>query len=254
MTSIVPVKLSANLVEALAGTFLSPRYDDPRPTPQFHRECWELYSSDYPACMAIAPRDHAKTTGLTYDYVMAEVLFRSSDYVIIISSTEEMASEIMLNISEELHENQDLRIEFGVKKFLVDSKTDIIVEMVDGHKFRILARGAEQRIRGRMWNGKRPNLMVCDDMEDDEQVENRDRRLKFRKWFFRAAKQALRRRVRFAFTEQYFMKTAFCPASVSLRSGNISSIRPTSPLVIFRIFSGPSGGQKKSFGTNARSS
>lgn len=185
------VILTADLIEALAGTFLSPRYDDPRPTPQFHREAWKLYSSSHPSCMVIAPRDHAKTTGLTYDYVMAEVLFRTSDYVIIISSTEEMAQEIMSNISEELHENTDLRSEFGVKKFLVDSKTDIIVEMTDGHKFRILARGAEQRIRGRIWNGKRPNLLVCDDMEDDEQVENRDRRQKFRRWFFRAAKQAL---------------------------------------------------------------
>jgi predicted phage terminase large subunit-like protein len=42
-----------------------------------------------------------------------------------------------------------------------------------------------------MWNGKRPDLIVCDDMEDDEQVENKDRRSKFRRWFFRAAKQAL---------------------------------------------------------------
>ena len=61
----------------------------------------------------------------------------------------------------------------------------------DGHRLRILVRGAEQRIRGKLWKGKRPNLMVCDDMEDDEQVENPERRKKFRRWFFRAAKQAL---------------------------------------------------------------
>jgi hypothetical protein len=67
----------------------------------------------------------------------------------------------------------------------------VIVVCADGHRFRILARGAEQKIRGAMWKGKRPNLIVCDDMEDDEQVENKDRRTKFRKWFFRAAKQAL---------------------------------------------------------------
>ena len=34
---------------------------------------------------------------------------------------------------------------------------------------------------------------MCDDLEDDEQVENADRRSKFRRWFFRAAKQALGR-------------------------------------------------------------
>lgn len=185
------VKLTADLIESFAGTFISPRYDMARPTPPFHRECWALYASDSPAAMVIAPRDHAKSTALTTDYILAECLFRTSDYVILVGSTEDGAAEQLGNITEELTENEDLIREFGVKKFLRTSTTDVIVEMADGHRFRILARGAEQRIRGRLWKGKRPNLLVCDDQEDDEQVENPDRRSKFRRWFFRAAKQAL---------------------------------------------------------------
>lgn len=185
------VKLTGALIEAFAGTFLSARYDDPMPTPQFHREAWDLYASDYSSCGVVAPRDHAKSTSLTFDYVMAEVCWRTSDYVIIIGSTEDKAAEQLSNISEELHENQDLREEFGITDFETDQKTEIIVVCDDGHRFRILARGAEQKIRGAMWKGKRPNLIVCDDMEDDEQVESAERRRKFRKWFFRAAKQSL---------------------------------------------------------------
>lgn len=185
------VRLSADLIEAFAGTFLSPRYDDAKPTPPFHRDAWKLYTSSYPQVMCIAPRDHAKSTGLTFDYILAEVLFRSSDYVIIVSSTEDKASEQLSNISDELHDNEDLRVEFGVKSFDTDGKQDIVVVMDDGHRFRILARGAEQKIRGAMWKGKRPNLIVMDDAEDDEQVESKERRAKFRRWFFRAAKQAL---------------------------------------------------------------
>lgn len=188
-TAIVP--LTADLIEAFAGTFISPRFDEQRPTPAFHREVWELYASDVPACEAIAPRDHAKSTAFTTVYTLAEALFRSSDYIILIGSTEEGSAEQLGNIIEELTENDDLRREFGVKRFLKSSNLDVIVEMTDGHKFRIIAKGAEQRIRGRLWKGKRPNLIVADDMEDDEQVENPDRRAKFRRWFFRAAKQAL---------------------------------------------------------------
>jgi len=187
------VKLTAALIEAFAGTFLSVRYDSPKPTPPFHRECWELYASDIAQAGVVAPRGHAKSTGLTFAYTMAEVCFRISDYVIIIGSTEDKASELLSNISEELHTNTDLRVEFGIIGFEVDQKTEIIVTCDDGHRFRIMARGAEQKIRGAMWNGKRPNLIVCDDMEDDEQVENKDRRAKFRRWFFRAAKQSLSR-------------------------------------------------------------
>lgn len=141
--------------------------------------------------MVIAPRDHAKSTALTTDYILAECLFRTSDYVILVGSTEDGAAEQLGNIVEELTENDDLIREFGVKRFLRTSNTDVICELRDGWRFRIIAKGAEQRIRGRLWKGKRPNLLVCDDTEDDEQVENADRRAKFRRWFFRAAKQAL---------------------------------------------------------------
>lgn len=185
------VRLTADLIESFAGTFVSPRFDDQRPTPAFHREAWALYASDAAACEVIAPRDHAKSTGLTTVYTLAECLFRTSDYVILVGSTEDGSAEQLGNIVEELTENEDIIREFGVKKFLRTSNTDVICEMNDGHRFRIIAKGAEQRIRGRLWKGKRPNLLVCDDMEDDEQVENADRRAKFRRWFFRAAKQAL---------------------------------------------------------------
>ena len=187
------VKLSSELIENFSGSYLSPRYDDARPTPEFHRQAWKLYCSDYTNCMVIAPRDHAKTTALSVDYILAESLFKSSDYIILVGSTEVKAQEILSNISEELHENELLIKDFKLKEFEVDAKTELIVVMSDGHRFRILARGAEQRIRGALWKGKRPNLIVADDMEDDEQVESKDRRIKFRRWFFRAAKQALSR-------------------------------------------------------------
>lgn len=185
------LKLTAELIESFAGMYLSPRYDNPKPTPAFHRDAWKLYCSEEIQAAVIAPRDHAKSTGLTFDYILAEVCFKTSDYVILVGSTEDKAGEQLSNISEELHENTDLRADFEIDKFEVDTRTEVIVRMRDGHRFRILARGAEQRIRGSLWKGKRPNLIVCDDMEDDEQVENKDRRSKFRRWFFRALKQAL---------------------------------------------------------------
>ena len=185
------MKLTADLIEAFAGTFISPRYDMPRPTPPFHRAVWKDYASDLPAIACAAPRDHAKSTGFTMDYGLAELLFRTSDYIIVIGSTEELAQEQLSNISEELHENEDIHREFGPYEFETEQKTELIVKFSDGHRARILARGAEQRIRGRLWKGKRPNLLICDDMEDDEQVESKERRVKFRRWFFRAARQAL---------------------------------------------------------------
>lgn len=186
------MKLNAEKIEAFAGLFLSPLYDGAKPTPPFHREMWDLYCSDIPSVACAAPRNHAKSTALTHVYILATALFRVEKYIILLGSSEEMAAEALGDISGELHGNEDLIREFGIKRFITDSKTEIIVEMDDGYQFRIVARGSEQKIRGRKWRGTRPGLIVFDDMEEDEQVESPDRRLKFRRWFFRAAKQSLR--------------------------------------------------------------
>jgi hypothetical protein len=186
-------ELTPDLIEAFAAAYLSAGYDDAKPTPQFHREGWALYCSGALQAGIAAPRGHAKSTSFTHDYTLASALFKDEDYIILISTNEELAIEHLGDITRELVENEDIIEDFQIKGFLTSSKTEIIVEMKDGHQFRILARGSGQKMRGRKWRGKRPGLIVCDDLEDDEQVENKERRDKFRRWFFRAVKPALRK-------------------------------------------------------------
>lgn len=187
------VELTAKLIEAFAGIFLSPLYDNPQPTPQLHRDCWELYCSGAELAGIAAPREHAKSTALTHDYGLATVLFRAQDYVVVVSATEDLAIGHLADIAKELRENEDLIGEFKIKGLSVDAKTDIIVDFHDGHQARFVAKGAGQKMRGMKWNGKRPGLIICDDLEEDEQVENYDRRKKFRKWFYRALLPCRRR-------------------------------------------------------------
>jgi predicted phage terminase large subunit-like protein len=96
-------------------------------------------------------------------------------------------------MKDEVTTNEDLIELFGLAKdekgnvkLLKDTETEMIVQFTDGHKFRVLAKGAEQKLRGSLWNGKRPNLVLVDDLENDELVMNKDRRLKLRRWFFGA--------------------------------------------------------------------
>ena len=185
--------LTARLIEAFAVMYMEKGFDDAKPTPQFHRDGWTLYSSDVEKACIIAPRGHAKSSALTHVYGLASVLFRAESYVILISTNEELAIEHLGDITRELTENEEMIKDFEVEKFVTLSKTEIIVEFKDGHQFRILARGSGQKLRGRKWRGMRPGLIICDDLEDDEQVENKERRDKFRRWFNRAAIPALRR-------------------------------------------------------------
>lgn len=187
------IKLTADLIEAFAGTFLSPMYDNPVPTPDFHRECWRLYCSPAELAAIAAPREHAKSTALTHDYSLSVALFREEDYIILVSATEELAIGHLGDIAKELRDNEDIRREFEIKSLSADTKTDVIVDFNDGHQCRFIAKGSGQKMRGLKWNGKRPGLIICDDLEEDEQVMNRDRRMKFRRWFYRALVPCKRR-------------------------------------------------------------
>ena len=137
--------------------------------------------------MAIAaPRGHAKSTALTFGYTLAALCFRARSYVIIVSDTASQSIQFLGDIKKELYDNEQLRSLFKIKDFEKETEDDIIVNCEDGYQFRVQAKGSEQKVRGLKWNNKRPDLIICDDLENDEIVMNKERREKFRHWFFKA--------------------------------------------------------------------
>ena len=184
-------RLTADVLEGFVNSVLRKNFDDPSETGAFHREIWEYITSPHTKVAIAAPRNHAKSTVVTHAYVLASVLFREDSYVIIVSDTVGQSVQFLGDIKKELIENEDLRNLFGVKEFLKDTEDDLICNMDDGHLFRIQAKGSEQKLRGLKWKNRRPGLIVGDDMENDEIVMNRDRRIKFKRWFYGALLPAL---------------------------------------------------------------
>lgn len=185
--------LDAAVLEGFVGSCLASKFDDAVATPAFHREGWEMFTSKDRLVALAAPRGHAKTTGMTVSYGLATLLFRERKFMLLVSDTESQAAMFLGYFKEQLQENQALIELFGLKRndkgqvqFVKDTETDIIVEMEDGHKFRVIAKGAEQKLRGLIWSGSRPDIILIDDFENDELVMNKDRREKMRKWFYSA--------------------------------------------------------------------
>lgn len=187
------MKYNEDTIYGFAGSVLAKNFDSPVSSPLFHREMWKMCLSDHKYVAIAAPRGHAKSTAITHTFTLFSILFRTDDYVLIISDTEGQAKEFLHNIATELSENEELRHLFKVKKFLRETATDVICEMEDGHKFRLVARGSEQKLRGLLWRGKRPSLVIGDDLENEELTANEDRREKFRRWFFGAVVPLVRR-------------------------------------------------------------
>lgn len=182
----MPIQLTSAIIEGFSGSLLSKRFDQPTPPPECHKEWWDLCCSDEKYVAIGAPRGHAKSTAITHTYTLCAALFRTAQYIVVVSDTETQAVQFLTDIKMELTDNEELLSLFKIKRFVKWTENDIVVQMEDGYQFKILAKGAEGSIRGIKWNGMRPKLLICDDMENDELVLNKDRREKFMKWIYGA--------------------------------------------------------------------
>jgi len=185
--------LTAQTIAGFVRTVLSSKFDAAVETPEFHKEMWELFCSKHRQVAVAAPRGHAKTTGGTVSYGLATLLFRERKFMVLVSDTEAQAIMFLGLMKNQLQNNEALRGFFnlardekGEVKFLKDTESDIIVQFEDGHLFRVMAKGAEQKLRGLNWNGTRPDIVLGDDMENDELVMNKERREKMKRWFYSA--------------------------------------------------------------------
>lgn len=175
------VRVDAPMIAGFVEHYLLDTFDDPAPTPRFHFQLWELMCNVHQHVAIAAPRGHAKSTAGDYTFVLAQTLFGARDFVLLIGATEDLVKPHLRNIRDQLVNNGALVEDFDIK-VIKDNETDLIFS-VGGKEIYIAARGAEQRIRGLNWNNKRPNLIMCDDIEDDEMVMSKERREKFQDWF-----------------------------------------------------------------------
>jgi predicted phage terminase large subunit-like protein len=176
-------KLTAEVLEGFTNSVLRKGFDGATQTPDFHKTIWEYCCSPSNFVAIAAPRAHAKSTTVTHAYTLACLLFRERSYAIIVSETVTQSVQFLGDLKKELLDNEDLRELFGIGSLIKDTEEDLICQMSDGHQFRVQAKGAEQKVRGLKWKSKRPDLIICDDIEGDEAVQNKERRDKFKRWF-----------------------------------------------------------------------
>lgn len=178
--------LTADVIEGFSSSLLQKNFDSAVASPSCHKEWWELFCSDHKQVAIAAPRRHAKTTALTQTCALAAALFRERVNIVIVSDTITQAIQFLGGIKTELMENESLRSLFKIQSLIKDSEDEFICMLEDGHKFRMSAKGAEQKLRGMKWGHIRPDLIMCDDLENDEIVMNKERRAKFKRWFYAA--------------------------------------------------------------------
>ena len=175
-----------------------------RESPEFHEKLDEIWtqgvvkgkdpisqkkeiSRDKGCRRAIAaPRGHAKSTNFTFKDTLHAILYEYKHYPIILSDSSDQAEGFLTDIKTELEENGNILEDFGNLKGKV-WKSGVILTSTD---IKLEAIGSGKKIRGRRHRNWRPDLIVMDDIENDENVNTPDQRKKLENWFYKAVSKA----------------------------------------------------------------
>lgn len=171
-----------------------------RPSPPFHRELDRLWRrrvmkgldpvTDLAAMLSApgtrsavaAPRGHAKSTVMSLKNVLHAALYGYKRYILLVSDTETQAAGFLDAIKNELEYNEAILRDFGPQAGKTWKTSSALLQ----NGCRIDAVGSGQKLRGRRNFERRPDLILCDDIENDEGVRTSEQRQKTADWFWKA--------------------------------------------------------------------
>lgn len=134
-----------------------------------------------------APRGHAKSTNLTFKDSLHATLYRYKHYILILSDSSDQAEGFLEDIRAELEDNYAILQDFGDLKGDKVWRTGTLLTSSD---VKLEAVGSGKKVRGRKHRNWRPDLIVLDDIENDENVATPDQRRKLKGWFDKAVSKA----------------------------------------------------------------
>lgn len=149
--------------------------------PSFHKQIYSDVKSavlEHKNVSVVMPREFGKSTIMMTTCLWA-LLFGFKKLIIYISKSYETAVRLTAPIKKELEGNGLLKACFGNQVSGKWSEGEF--ELTNGAKVVALGRG--QPIRGMKHINYRPDLIILDDIEDDEEVNSQDQRMKVMEWF-----------------------------------------------------------------------
>ncbi|MBF0447114.1 MAG: phage terminase large subunit [Magnetococcales bacterium] len=127
-----------------------------------------------------APRSEAKSTLVTQVFTLWCVVTEKKQFIPIIMDALHQATSMLESIKAELESNPRLKQDFPHCSGKGRTWNDGLILTKNGT--RIQAFGSGKRMRGLRHGARRPDLVICDDLENDENVRSRQQRDKLDEW------------------------------------------------------------------------
>lgn len=147
------------------------------PSAPFHRDiCNVLQSEDIKLACIVAFRGSAKSTLCSLVYPLWCALGDpSKKYIVIVCQTQTRAQETLENIRRELVYNQRLISDFGPIREQSDPNNNAAI-ILGRYGVKITAVSISEGLRGARFGHKRPDLIICDDIEDVQSSKTKESR------------------------------------------------------------------------------
>ena len=130
-----------------------------------------------------APRGHGKSQVISFLLIMWCICYKYKRNILLVSDTLDQAKTFISAIKTELEDNSLIKEDFG--NLVSDDKWSQD-KIITSNRVQVYGRGAGQKLRGNKFGAIRPELVIIDDLENDEQVETDAQRQKLFNWFMKA--------------------------------------------------------------------
>ena len=175
LVSLKRKEVCENSLEKFVDTYLG--HLSYKKRPKFHTEIINTISDlDINRSLFIAPRGFAKSTLCSRFFPLWLAVYGKKKDIFLISATVALAKENLRTIRNELEGNEKLVEDFG--ELHSDKWTEEHLVLSNG----VIIRGKGQGFQIR---GFRPDMIICDDLEDDSVIYSKEQRDKLENWFFR---------------------------------------------------------------------
>lgn len=153
------------------------------PFAPFHSEMFVLTeNADTRLAVLVAFRGSGKSTLITLSYpIWAIIGSQQKKFILILGQTQAQAKLHMANIKRELESNDLLKADIGPFEEISDEWGSNSI-VISKYGARITVASTEQSIRGLRHGQHRPDLVICDDIEDLNSVKTREGRDKTFQW------------------------------------------------------------------------
>ncbi len=153
-------------------------------TANFQKEMFALTEDESIKLLVImAFRNSAKSTIMTFSYPIWAILGKQQKkFILIVCQTQQQARQHMYNLKVEFERNKFLGKDLGPFEE-PDDEWRAFSLVLPRYNARITAVSLDQKIRGVIHKQHRPDLIICDDLEDLSSVKNRENRDKVEQWF-----------------------------------------------------------------------